>query len=292
MPFCGEETKLEDLFKHADTAMYQAKEAGRNALRFFDPAMQYELEIRMGLEADLRNALVKGQISLYYQRQVDAEGKVVGAEALLRWKHPRDGMIPPSKFIPIAEHSGLIMEIGAWVVQTACEQLKAWQSHHGFSDIHLSVNVSARQFRQLDFVEKVLDVIQSTGIRPELLKLELTESLVLDSLESSIVKMQALRDAGVKISLDDFGTGQSSLSYLKRLPLDQLKIDQSFVRDLPADAGDAAIVKTIIAMAKNLGMEVIAEGVETEEQRAFLEQNGCLLYQGYLFGEPVPISEF
>lgn len=290
--FCGDAVNLDDLFRHADSALYQAKDAGRNSLRFFDPKMQHELEVRARLEADLRYALTSRQFSLHYQKQVDIRGAVIGAEVLLRWTHPQDGVIPPLKFIPIAEHAGLIEPIGIWVMQAACEQIKSWQGDPHTAHIHLSINVSARQFRNVNFVGEVIEIIQNTGINPQMIKLELTESLVLDDIEICISKMQALREFGVRISMDDFGTGQSSLTYLRRLPLDQIKIDQSFVRDITTNQSDAAIVKIIIMMANNLGLEVIAEGVETEHQRDFLQRHGCNLYQGYLFGKPVPIEEF
>jgi len=290
--FCGETIKLDDLFRHADSAMYQAKDAGRNSLRFFDPIMQHELEFRTKLEADLRYALTRQQLSLYYQKQVDAQGNVIGAEVLLRWKHPQEGMISPVKFIPIAEHAGLIESIGVWVLQTACKQIKSWNGDPHTAHLDLSINVSARQFRGANFVREVIETIQNADIEPHRIKLELTEGLMLDNIQNSIIKMQALRDFGVRISVDDFGTGQSSLAYLRRLPLDQIKIDQSFMRDIPANQSDAAIVKIIIMMANNLGIEVIAEGVETEHQLDFLRLNGCYLYQGYLFGKPVPIDEF
>ena len=290
--FSGESDKMDDLLKFADAAMYQAKDAGRNSLQFFDPKMQAGLEVRTRLEADLRHALAGQQLQLYYQIQVDRQGQAIGAEALLRWLHPLHGMVSPLQFIPIAEIAGLIVPIGAWVLHTACAQIKAWQSNPNTAHFQLAVNVSARQFDQSTFVAQVLEAIQIHGIAPQLLKLELTESLVLENINTGIAKMQALRDAGVRFSMDDFGTGHSSLSYLSRLPLDQIKIDQSFVRDIATDENDAAIVKTIIMMAFNLGMEVIAEGVETELQREFLESNGCYLYQGYLFGQPVPIEDF
>jgi len=282
---------MDDLLKHADTAMYQAKSAGRNTLRFFDPVMQAELEIRATMEADLRQALPHQQLKLYYQIQVNEQG-VVGAEALLRWQHPERGLISPMEFIPLAEETGLIVPIGKWVLQMACAQLEQWQNDPRTCNLQLAVNVSARQFRQPDFVDLVLEVLEKSGIDPHKLKLELTESLVLDNITDSIDKMQALRSAGIRFSLDDFGTGQSSLTYLKRLPLDQIKIDQSFVRDISTEPNDAAIVRTIIGMANNLGLNVIAEGVETEQQRDFLERNGCHAHQGYLFGKPVPIEEF
>ncbi|NDU85028.1 MAG: EAL domain-containing protein [Ferrovum sp.] len=291
--FCGEEIGMYDLLKYADTAMYQAKSAGRNTLRFFDTSTQEKLEMRAALVDDLRQALPLGQLELYYQIQVDGQG-VVGAEALLRWQHPKRGMVSPMEFIPLAEETGLIVSIGAWVLKTACAQLKAWQTDPLTRYLQLAVNVSARQFRELDFVEQVLDILKEAGLNPHNLGLEfeLTESLVLHDIDDSIRKMQLLRTAGICFSLDDFGTGQSSLSYLKLLPLNQIKIDQSFVRDVATDQNDAVIVRTIIGMADNLGLHVIAEGVETEQQRDFLERNGCYAHQGYLFGRPVPIEEF
>ena len=289
--FRGDEISMDDLLKHADAAMYQAKISGHNTLRFFDPAMQTELEMRAALMDDLRQALPRQQLRLFYQIQVNEQG-VVGAEALLRWQHPERGLVSPMAFIPLAEETGLIVPIGAWVLQTACAQLRAWQDDPLTRHLRLAVNISARQFRQPNLVEQVFEVLRKTGVDPVKLEFELTESLMLDNVADGIVKMQALRDAGIRFSLDDFGTGQSSLSYLKRLPLDQIKIDQSFVRDITTDPNDAAIVRTIIGMAKNLGLNVIAEGVETEQQRDFLDRNGCNAYQGYLFGKPVPIEEF
>ena len=291
--FCGDQIGMSDLLKHADTAMYQAKSAGHNTLRFFDPSMQTELEARAALTDDLRQALPLQQLKLYYQIQVDGQ-RVVGAEALLRWQHPEHGLVSPREFIPIAEESGLIVPIGAWVLHMACAQLKAWQADPLTRHLQIAVNVSARQFRQPKFVGQVLEVLKDTGVDPLEcgLELELTESLVLHDIDDSIGKMQALRSVGIRFSLDDFGTGQSSLAYIKHLPLDQIKIDQSFVRDIATDPNDAAIVRTIIGMADNLGLKVIAEGVETEQQRDFLERNGCHAHQGYLFGKPVPIEEF
>ncbi|MDA8328531.1 MAG: PAS domain S-box protein [Betaproteobacteria bacterium] len=284
-------SSMDDLLKHADVAMYQAKTSGRNTMYFFDPVMQAKLEMHATLTDDLRQALPQQQLKLYYQVQVDEHG-VVGAEALLRWRHPERGLVSPLEFIPLAEESGLIVPIGQWVLQTACAQLKQWESDPRTRHLQLAVNVSARQFRQPDLIEQVLEVLNKSGIDPLKLKFELTESLVLDNIADSIDKMQVLRSIGIRFSLDDFGTGQSSLAYLKRLPLDQIKIDQSFVRDIITDPNDAAIVQTIIGMANNLGLNVIAEGVETEQQRDFLERNGCRAYQGYLFGKPVPIEEF
>ena len=291
--FRGGGIGMDDLLKHADTAMYQAKASGRNTLRFFDPAMQAQLEMRAALADDLRQALPRRQFKLYYQIQVNEQG-VAGAEALLRWQHPERGLVLPMEFIPLAEETGLIVPIGAWVLQMACVQLKAWQTDPLTRHLQLAVNVSARQFRQPDFVEQVLDVLKKADVDPLRLGLEfeLTESLVLHDIDDSIGKMQALRNVGIRFSLDDFGTGQSSLSYLKRLPLDQIKIDRSFLCDVATDPNDAAIVRTIIGMADNLGLNVIAEGVETEQQRDFLERNGCHAYQGHLFGKPVPIEAF
>jgi diguanylate cyclase (GGDEF)-like protein/PAS domain S-box-containing protein len=283
---------IEELLKQADIAMYQAKKGGRNTLRFFDPRMQQSISARMALELELRNALKKQQFHLYYQIQLDNARQPLGAEALIRWIHPERGLVSPAEFIPMAEEIGLIFPIGWWVLETACAQIKAWQKNTHTCDLILSVNVSAKQFHQADFVDQVAAVVQQYGINPTLLKLELTESMLVENIEDTIATMNALNVIGVRISLDDFGTGYSSLQYLKRLPLDQLKIDQSFVRDIATDSSDKAIVTTIIAMARNLGLDVIAEGVETEEQRQFLENAGCLHYQGYLFGKPVPIELF
>ncbi|MES2366963.1 MAG: EAL domain-containing protein [Pseudomonadota bacterium] len=290
--FRNQEATVNEILKRADTAMYQAKSAGRNTLRFYDPAMQAVLEARTELESDLRCALEGNQFRLYYQAQVDHTGLILGAEALIRWQHPEHGLVTPMEFIPLAEEMGLILHIGQWVLETACTQLKVWEADPLTRDLQLAVNVSARQFHQPDFVEQVLQMLRIHAFTPSLLKLELTESLVLDNINDTIVKMQALREVGVRFSMDDFGTGYSSLSYLTQLPLDQLKIDQSFVRNISVKHSDAVIVQTIIGMAHNLGMEVIAEGVETENQRAFLEQHGCALCQGYLFGRPVPIEAF
>lgn len=289
--FLGHSDNPEKLLAHVDTAMYQAKAKGRNAICFFDSSMQEVLEKRGQLESALRGALERGEFVLHYQLQMDSSGRPIGVEALLRWTNPRLGFVSPAQFIPVAEESGLILPIGHWVLETACARLALWQAAPLFSDLSIAVNVSALQFREADFVSKVRNVLQQSGIRPELLKLELTESLVLDNIEDSIRKMDELKSLGVKFSMDDFGTGYSSLSYLSRLPIDQLKIDQSFVRDITTDQHDAAIVQTIISMALSLGMDVIAEGVETAEQREFLELRGCQAYQGYLFAKPAPIDE-
>ena len=278
------------LFKRADLALYQAKATGRNVARFFDPAMQLAVTARAALEADLRHALQADQLVLHYQPQVNAEGRLTGAEVLARWKHPKLGMVPPVQFIRLAEDTGLILPLGHWVLQTTCMQLAKWASQRETQHLTLSANVSVRQFQEPGFVDEVLAVIRTTGAPPNRLKIELTESLLADDVDSIIMKMDALKAQGVGFSLDDFGTGYSSLSYLKRLPLDQLKIDQSFVRDALTDPNDAAIAKTIVALGQSLGLTVIAEGVETQAQRDFLWQNGCYAYQGYFFGRPGPLD--
>jgi len=290
--FRGDEIGMDGLLKQADIAMYQAKTSGRNILRFFDPAMQLVLEIRAELESELRQALEKQQFRLYYQIQVDSLRRPLGAEVLLRWEHPERGMVSPLQFIPLAEETGLIVPIGLWVLQTACAQLNAWQHDALMHDLILAVNVSAKQFRQPDFVSQVQRVLMESSAQPSHLKLELTESVVLENIEDIITKMRALKLLGVSFSMDDFGTGYSSLQYLKRLPLDQIKIDQSFVRDISTDPNDAAIVQTIIAMTDALGLNVIAEGVETEAQSVFLHNHGCHAFQGYLFSKPIPVKEF
>lgn len=288
----GIEASIDDLLKQADLAMYQAKAAGRNTLRFYDPQMQAVVNSRVALEADIRRALLLQQFQLYYQVQVDARGQPMDAEALLRWPHPHRGMVPPNEFIPLAEDTGLILPLGHWVLQQACTQLQVWSQQSETRHLTLAVNVSARQFRQPDFVASVLQVLQTTGAPARLLKLELTESLLVNDVEETIAKMRALKASGVGFSLDDFGTGYSSLSYLKRLPLEQLKIDQSFVRDLLTDTNDAAIARTVIALGHSLGLSVIAEGVETEAQHGFLAKQGCDAYQGYLFSRPLPVEAF
>ncbi len=290
--FNGHEQALDDLLKQADIAMYQAKTSGRNAIRFYDPVMQAAIAARSALENDLRAALEHDQFILYYQAQVNAQGCVVGAEVLLRWRHPVRGLVPPMEFIPLTEETGLILPIGQWVLQAACAQLMAWEHHPKLHALELAVNVSARQFRSADFVPQVAQVLRQTGARPQRLKLELTESLVLDDVRDTVAKMEQLKALGVRFSMDDFGTGHSSLSYLTRLPLDQLKIDQSFVRNIGVKATDGIIIETIIGLASKLGMEVIAEGVETRAQRAFLQAHGCAVCQGYLLGRPVPLDQF
>ncbi len=290
--FGDHEQSHEDLLKQADIAMYQAKNDGRNTLRFFDPRMQESINERAALESELHHALKNRQFRLYYQIQVDSSHCAVGAETLIRWIHPERGLVSPAQFIPLAEETGLILPIGQWVMETACAQLKTWEQHALARDLILAVNVSAKQFRQADFVTQVQDALLRHSINPTLLKLELTESLLLEDVEGIIATMNTLKDTGVQFSLDDFGTGYSSLQYLKRLPLNQLKIDQSFVRDIVNDSSDKAIVRTVIAMAESLNLDVIAEGVETEEQRQLLLSRGCTHYQGYLFSKPVPIEQF
>jgi diguanylate cyclase (GGDEF)-like protein/PAS domain S-box-containing protein len=290
--FRGQDDSAEVLLKQADVALYQAKDAGRNVVRFFSPAMQSAIESRAALQGALRRGLDKGEFCLYYQPQVDQADRLIGAEALIRWLPPGQGVVLPAQFIPLAEESALILQLGQWVLDTACAQLKTWERDPRTRDLQLSVNVSARQFHQPDFIEQVRQSLLASGADPTRLKLELTESVVLDNIETVIGRMQDLDRLGVGFSLDDFGTGYSSLSYLKRLPLDQIKIDQSFVRDVPGDPNDSAIVRAILAMSQSLGLQVIAEGVETQAQRDFLFENGCNAYQGYLFGRPLPIEEW
>jgi len=290
--FDGQLESTDEHLKRADLAMYQAKATGRNTLRFFEADMQAVVLRRAALETDLRHSLQNDQFLLHYQAQIDAAGSVTGAEVLLRWQHPVRGFTSPAEFIPAAEESGLILPLGYWVLKTACHQLAAWSGCAVTAHLTLAVNVSARQFRQSDFTSKVVELLNRTGADPRRLKLELTESMLLDDVEQIIDKMSALKALGVGFSLDDFGTGYSSLSYLKRLPLDQLKIDQSFVRDVLSDPNDAAIVRTIVALAQSLSLEVIAEGVETAPQRDFLAEHGCHAYQGYLFSRPVPLKQF
>ena len=290
--FKGTETVSDELLKQADLAMYKAKAEGRNSLRFFDPAMGILMAERAAFEADLRVAVRNRQFVLHYQPQVVAGGRVTGAEALVRWIHPVRGLVSPAQFIPLAEETGLIRPLGHWVLQTACNQLAVWARRRETQHLTMAVNVSAHQFNQPDFVERVLAILDETGACPRRLKLELTESLLVANVNQVIEKMAALKGQGIGFSLDDFGTGYSSLAYLKRLPLDQLKIDQSFIRDVLTDANDASIARTIIALAESLNLEVIAEGVETAQQLEFLACAGCHSYQGYLFSRPLPAHEF
>jgi len=290
--FSNHQETIDDLLKRADLAMYQAKAAGRNTLTFFDPAMQSAVTNRAAMDADLHEAMTNHQFLLYYQPQVVGQGRLTGAEALVRWKHPQRGMVSPADFIPLAEDTGLILPLGHWVMETACSQLAAWAAQPETAHLTIAVNVSARQFHQRDFVDQVLAVLDSSGANPQRLKLELTESMLVVNVEDIVAKMTSLKSKGVCFSLDDFGTGYSSLSYLKRLPLDQLKIDQGFVRNILTDANDAAIAKMVVALAESMGLAVIAEGVEIQAQRDFLEDQGCLAYQGYLFGRPLPLEGF
>jgi diguanylate cyclase (GGDEF)-like protein len=288
----GQNQDVAEMLRQADIAMYQAKSMRGNALCFFDPQMQAEINQRALWESELQTALAERQFTLHYQPQVMAGGRIVGAEALLRWQHPKRGLIAPGAFISVAEDCGLIIPIGLWALRTACRQLADWQGKPGCAALQLSINVSARQFRQSDFADIVIGEIHRAGAPAHLLKLELTESMVIGDVDDSIAKMHQLRSHGVRFSVDDFGTGYSSLAYLTRLPLHQLKIDQSFVRNIGVRTGDDVIVQTIIGMARTLELEVIAEGVETEVQRDFLERHGCDLYQGYLFGRPMPLADF
>lgn len=289
----GDQTvAIDDLLKQADQAMYHAKAAGRNTLRFFDPEMQAMTAQRFALQNEIREALQQKQFQLFYQPQIDNQGAIVGAEALIRWLHPQRGMVSPMDFIPIAEESGLILPLGNWIVQAACEQLIRWNQSPRTADIVLSINVSARQFQHPNFVEQLLAIIASSGADPHKLKLELTESMLVANEQDIITKMDALKTVGIKFSLDDFGTGYSSLSYLKRLPISELKIDKSFVNDILTDANDSAIARMIIRLAQSMELTVIAEGVETKAQRDWLESEGCFKYQGYFFSKPVAIENF
>jgi EAL domain-containing protein (putative c-di-GMP-specific phosphodiesterase class I) len=290
--FNDQDNDVGELLKRADLAMYQAKAAGRNTLRFFDPVMQTAATARAVLEADLRQGLQNNEFLLHYQPQVDGRGVPTGAEALVRWRQPRRGMVSPAEFIPLAEDTGLILPLGQWVLESACTQLAGWAAHAQTAHLTMAVNVSARQFRHPDFIGQVMAVLARSGANPQLLKLELTEGLLIDNVEATIATMNALKAKGVGFSLDDFGTGYSSLAYLKRLPLDQLKIDQSFVRDVLTDANDATIARTIVTLGQSLGLAVIAEGVETEAQRDFLARHNCDAFQGYLFSRPLPADQF
>jgi EAL domain-containing protein (putative c-di-GMP-specific phosphodiesterase class I) len=280
------------LVERADIAMYRAKEMGGNNYQFYTAALNEQLGERLLIESALRTALARREFVLHYQPQVDIEtGRIVGMEALIRWQHPEMGMVAPSRFIPLAEETGLIVPIGAWVLRSACEQLHAWQ-REGRVQLRMAVNVSARQMAEPDFVSSVAAVLAQTGIAAECLEIELTESQVMNDVERAVGVMHELKKLGVKLAIDDFGTGYSSLSHLKRFEVDVLKIDQSFVRDITVDPDDAAIVSTIIALAANLQLEVISEGVETQEQLAFLRQHGCTRMQGYFFGRPLPPAAF
>lgn len=290
--FRGVEKAAEDIFKQADLAMYQSKQAGRNTIRFFDPTMQAAIDARSALEGDLRRAITSGELSLHYQAQVDASGRPVGAEALLRWRHPQRGFISPVQFIPLAEETGLIIPIGQWVIEQGCATLAAWAGRPGLENLTLALNLSVRQFRSENFVWHITEALDDSGADASRLKLEITESLVLEKEDQAIEKMNRVRDLGVSFAMDDFGTGYASLSHLQKLPIDQLKIDQTFVRGIGARPGDTAIVQSVLGLGRSLGLAVIAEGVETEAQREFLTRSGCHLFQGYLFARPQPLAEF
>jgi EAL domain-containing protein (putative c-di-GMP-specific phosphodiesterase class I) len=291
--FSGHTHSIEDLLKQADLAMYQAKAAGRNTLRFYDPSMQTIVQDRANLEFDLREAIRHQHFTLHYQPQVTGDRcQVIGAEALLRWRHETRGLVSPAAFIPLAEETGLILPLGLWVLETACAQIAGWATDATRSQLTLAVNISAHQLHQTDFVDQVQGVLLRSGANPRLLKLELTESQLITNVEDTIQKMAALKTLGIGFSLDDFGTGYSSLAYLKKLPLDQLKIDQGFVRDILSDPNDAAIAKMVIALADSMGLPVIAEGVETDAQKKLLADMGCHTYQGYLFSRPLPLADF
>jgi len=290
--FHSNNTSIDELIKQADIAMYQAKACGRNTVRFFDPQMQATLATRVSLEAELRAGIGRREFVLHFQPLVHSVRGIIGAEALLRWQHPQRGLILPEEFVPLAEETGLILEMGEWVLAAACQQLRAWHAVPGLRELYLSMNVSARQFRQPDFVERVVRALEAAGAPAKRLKIELTESLLLDDVADTIQKMRALKHLGVGFCIDDFGTGYSSLSYLTRLPLEQIKIDRSFVRNLPESTNDAIVAQTIINMAHGLGLTAIAEGVENPAQREFLELNGCQACQGYLFSQPQPLAAF
>ena len=288
----GNDKSVDLLVQHAEMAMYQAKGAGRNSIRFFDPVMQNKVVLHSALENDLRHAIAQQQLHLYYQLQVDKNHRPIGAEALLRWIHPVRGLVLPGTFIPVAEESTLILDVGHWVLDTACRQLALWAKNDQTRDLTLAVNVSAKQFAIPDFVGNIADVLKRHQVAPSRLKLELTESVMLENMAATVEKMHSLKALGVGLAIDDFGIGYSSLSYLKQLPLDQLKIDQSFVQGITKDGSDAMLVQTIIDLATNFNLNVIAEGVETESQLTFLKHHECMSFQGFLFGMALPLNEF
>jgi diguanylate cyclase (GGDEF)-like protein len=288
--FGGADLTGEEILQQSDIAVDDARMAGRNTMRFFAPALQTAINERLATEADLRTGIERDQLMLFYQPQV-RHGQLVGAEALVRWRHPRRGLLLPGEFILLAEETGLIVPLGDWVVEAACRQAALW-TRPALAGISIAVNISARQFRQPDFVRKVLDTLIRTGAQPGSIVLELTESLLVDDVDEVVARMSELRAHGLRFSVDDFGVGYSSLSYLKRLPLDTLKIDMSFIRDILVDAGSSAIAQAIISLAHAMGLSVIAEGVESEEQREYLDRLGCHSCQGFLFGPPLPAGEF
>jgi diguanylate cyclase (GGDEF)-like protein len=290
--FDGSTEDINALYKQADMAMCRAKAAGRNAVRFYDPAMQIAIDEKISLEADLREAIEKKTFVLNYQPQVERNGRITGAEALLRWKHAMRGDVPPSVFIPVAEETGMILPLGRWTIEAACAELRDWAKDANTAHLTLSVNVSARQFRHPAFVADVLEIACQAKIDPTKLKLELTESILVGDVEEAIAKMRTLEEFGIRFSLDDFGTGYSSLSYLRNMPLEQLKIDKSFIADVPGNENDVSIVEAVIALGRKLGLAVIAEGVETAQQAKFLAGVGCNAYQGYLFSRPLSAQDF
>ncbi|MEO7400851.1 MAG: GGDEF domain-containing phosphodiesterase, partial [Polaromonas sp.] len=287
----GQQDNVSDLLKQADLEMYQAKALGRNTVCFFNPDMQAAVSAKAAVSSDLRTGLQEKEFLLHYQPLVDRCGRITGVEALLRWQHPERGLVAPVEFIPVAEETGLILPLGLWALETVCELLAGWAERPQTAGLSVAVNVSVRQFRHPDFVDTVMAAIRRSGIKPDRLKLELTESLLADRMEITIAKMGILKAVGVTLSLDDFGMGYSSLSALKRLPLDQLKIDKSFVADLLTDPNDAAISRAIITLAQSLSLEVVAEGVETQAQLDFLMDQGCHQFQGYLFSKPLPLDQ-
>lgn len=288
--FHGVSEKVDELLKRADLAMYQAKSAGRDTLRFYDPTMQAAVSARAAMESDMRIGLVQEQFELYYQPLVRTN-RIIGVEALVRWRHPVKGYVSPGQFIPLAEETGMILALGSWVLRQACATLADWEKMPGFENLTIAVNASPRQFHQAQFVQQVVSALQDSGANGKKLKLELTESLLLTDVDDTIAKMESIKEYGISFSLDDFGTGYSSLAYLKRLPLEQLKIDRSFVRDVLIDPNDAAIARTVVALAQSLGIGVIAEGVETEAQRLFLAENQCHVWQGFLLSPPIARSD-
>jgi diguanylate cyclase (GGDEF)-like protein/PAS domain S-box-containing protein len=290
--FDGSADDINALYRQADMAMSRAKSGGRNAVRFYDPVMQIAVDEKLSLESDLREAIEKKTFVLHYQPQVDRKGRITGAEALLRWKHSIRGDVSPSAFIPLAEETGMILPLGLWTIETACYQLTEWEKEANTSHLTLSINVSARQFRHPQFVDDVIQIVNRSGVDATKLKLELTESLLVEDVEEAIGKMAVLKELGIGFSLDDFGTGYSSLSYLRHMPLEQLKIDKSFINEVPANENDVSIVEAIIALGRRLGMSVIAEGVETVQQVKFLNGAGCNGYQGYLFCKPLNAQDF
>ena len=289
--FGNQSESTNEVLQQADIAMYQAKAAGRNAMFFFAPALQASVNARVALEKDLRQAIRENQFSLYYQPQLD-RGLLTGAEALLRWRHPQRGVVTPQDFVPLAEETGLIFPLGNWVLETACTQIASWANRPEGQHLSVAVNVSAREFRQPKFVDQVLGALNRSGANPANLKIELSENMFGENVEEVIAKMSKLKALGVRFSLEDFGTGYSSMSYLKRLPLDQIKIDRAFVSDILKDPISGAVAQAIISFARAMGLSVIAEGVETEEQRAFLAKLGCHAFQGFLFSHPLPLGEF